>query len=75
MKKYEYRYSPEKDKKLKAERGISFKEVIDWIEAGKVVAIAKHPNPAKYPGQRVYIIEHDGYAYNVPFVREGNTIF
>ena len=70
-----YHYNQIKNQKLKMERGVCFDEVIAWIEAGKIVAVVAHPNQEKYPEQEIYIIENDGYAYNVPFVVDGDTIF
>ncbi len=74
MKNIKYLYDTDKDSKLKKERGIGFNEVITWIEEGKVVAIVNHPNSVKYPGQKIYVIEHEGYGYNVPFLEEGEKI-
>ena len=45
------------------------------IEAGKLVAVKPHPNPVKYPHQMVYLIEHEGYIYLVPFVVEQGRAF
>lgn len=75
MQNIEYHYNQFKDQELKRERGVSFDEVIDWIEAGKVVAVIEHPNQERYPGQKIYIIENEGYAYSVPFVVDGDTVF
>ncbi len=33
------------------------------------------PNPAKYPRQKVMVVEVTGYAYLVPFVEEDNHFF
>ena len=35
-------------------------------------ADGKHPNQERYPGQRIFVVNIDGYAYLVPFV-EGET--
>lgn len=37
--------------------------------------ILAHPNPAKYPKQRVLVVAHDSYAYLVPFVEEKDYYF
>ena len=60
---------------LKKERGISFEDVLYYIKIGKLLAIIKHPLQDKYPGQQMYIIEINNYAYLVPFVETGNEIF
>ena len=71
-----YEFSPEKNKTLIAERGISFEEIIAAIEMGAVVDIIPHPNFAKYPGQSMYLININNYVCAVPFVkREDATVF
>lgn len=74
MTKRKYSLNTDKDEKLKAERAIGFDKITEWIETGKVVAVVTHPNQEKYPGQKIYVIENEGYAYNVPFMKEGDTI-
>ncbi len=64
-----------KNKKLKKERGVSFEEVVAHIEEGKVLVILEHPNPQKYKGQKLAIIEIENYAYVVPYIEKGDTIF
>ncbi|MEZ4710368.1 MAG: hypothetical protein R3A44_24410 [Caldilineaceae bacterium] len=34
-----------------------------------------HPNSAKYPQQRMYIVAIDGYEYLVPYVENDSEIF
>jgi len=34
-----------------------------------------HPNQERYPGQRIFVIEIDGYAYLVPFVETEKEVF
>ncbi len=75
MNKQEYCYNQSKNERLKAERGINFDDIIDLIARGKVVAVIAHPNQEKYPEQKIYVIENEGYAYNVPFVKNEGVIF
>lgn len=70
-----YRWNPEKNLKLKAERGISFEQVTMHIEQGNLIDIVVHPESKKYPGQKILIVEIDNYAYLVPFVEDDNGIF
>ncbi len=70
-----YEYSIEKSRKLKEERGISFEEIIYYIENGHLIDTVRHPNETKYAGQYFYVVDVDGYVYLVPFVRQGDTIF
>lgn len=71
-----FNFSPENNKILVQERGVSFEEVIDVIIGGGVVEITDHPNKDKYPKQKVYFLNIDNYVYAVPFVYENDsTIF
>ena len=65
-----FRWSPEKNDALKADRGISFERVVVAIESDGLLDILAHPNQAKYPRQRVLVVACDDYAYLVPFVEE-----
>ncbi len=68
-------WNNEKNEELKSERGISFEDVIYYVEHGKLLAIVEHHNPGKYPNQRIYIIEIENYAYLVPFIESDEEIF
>ena len=63
-----FKWDPGKNDKLRAERGISFEEVVYHIERGDVLDILEHPNQEKYEGQRVLIVRVEDYAYLVPFI-------
>ena len=34
-----------------------------------------HPNEKKYPGQRVFVVNVDGYAHLVPYIETEEHIF
>ena len=70
-----FRWNPEKNETVKAERGISFECVVVSIEAGGLLDIMAHPNQTKYPRQRVLVVVCDNYAYLVPFVEEEDYFF
>ncbi|MCZ2099366.1 MAG: toxin [Anaerolineae bacterium] len=70
-----FRWSPEKNEQLKLERGVSFESVVVAVEADGLLDILTHPNPARYPGQRVLVVASDGYVYLVPFVEEKDHFF
>jgi len=38
-------------------------------------AILKHKNQVRYPGQKIYIVEINNYAYLVPFIETEREIF
>ncbi|MEK7879458.1 MAG: hypothetical protein AAB285_06325, partial [candidate division NC10 bacterium] len=52
-----FAWDTEKNEKLKAERGISFEEIVFHIERGDVLDISEHPNPDRYGGQRVFVVD------------------
>ena len=69
------RWNEEKNRRLKEERGICFEEVVLKIEKGEVLDLLEHPNQERYPGQRIFVVEIDGYAYLVPFVETEKEVF
>jgi uncharacterized DUF497 family protein len=70
-----FRWNLEKNDMLRSERGISFESIVVAVEAGGLLDILAHPNPAKYPKQRVLVVALDNYAYLVPFVEEADYFF
>jgi len=69
-----YSWNNEKNRRLKAERNVSFEEVVFYIERGQLLDIVEHPNQEKYRGQRIFIVNIDDYAYLVPFVETEREI-
>jgi uncharacterized DUF497 family protein len=70
-----FSWDPDKNEKLKAERHISFEEIIFYIEQGLVLDILEHPNKEKYPNQQIFVVRVEDYVYLVPFVEEENRIY
>lgn len=70
-----FRWSAEKNEVLRQERGITFEEVTVAVEAGHLLDVVEHPNPKKYPRQKVLVVEVAGYAHLVPFVEEDDHFF
>ncbi|HYA37743.1 MAG TPA: toxin [Candidatus Methylomirabilis sp.] len=70
-----FRWSHEKNEQLKAERNISFEEIVLAIEADGLLDIVVHTNPGKYPNQRMLVVAVEHYAYLVPFVEEVEYYF
>ncbi len=70
-----FRWSPEKNDVLRQERGVTFEEVTVAIEAGGLLDIVAHPNPRKYPRQKILVVDIASYACLVPFVEEGDHFF
>lgn len=69
------RWSHDKNDELKAERGISFEEIVLAMEADGILDVLRHPNSGKYPNQLVFVVALDGYAHLVPFVEEPEYYF
>ena len=70
-----FAFDPEKDAKLRRERGMGFEDIIALIEAGKLLRVLEHENRDKYPNQWIYEVDVGGYVYVVPVVRDGDTLF
>jgi hypothetical protein len=68
-------WSEIKNTLLKAERDVCFEDVQAAIEEGGLLADIDHPLQSRYSGQRVWIVEYDGYAYVVPYVEDNEKIF
>lgn len=69
-----FAWDTQKNEKLKAERGISFEEIVFHIERGDVLDILEHPNQDRYGGQRVFVVDVQNYAYLVPFEETENEV-
>jgi uncharacterized DUF497 family protein len=70
-----YEWDPEKNEWLKAERNISFEQIIFHLARGDVWKIADHPDQENYPGQRIYFVIVEEYIHLVPPVVEKDYIF
>jgi uncharacterized DUF497 family protein len=68
-------WNDEKNRQLKAERKVSFEEIVFYIERGQLLDIVEHPNQERYGGQRIFIVKIRDYAYLVPFVETECEIF
>jgi len=70
-----FEWNSEKNNQLKAERGISFEDVVFYIGRGDVLDIIPHPHQSKYPGQRMFIMNIENYVYLVPFMENQDIIY
>jgi uncharacterized DUF497 family protein len=68
-------WSPEKNQQLIEERGISFEDVVFYLQQGALLDDIEHPNREKYPNQRVFVIDIEGYVHLVPYVESSKDIF
>jgi uncharacterized DUF497 family protein len=70
-----FSWNDEKNAALIQERGISFEEIVFHIEAGDLLDLLEHPNRVRYPNQRLFVVEVEGYAYLIPFVEDEYEVF
>ena len=64
-----------KNQQLISERGISFEDIVFYLQQGALLDDIEHPNNDKYPNQRVFVINIDDYAHLVPYVEDRKEIF
>ena len=70
-----FAWNEDKNEILKNARGISFEEVVFHIRRGDLLDVLEHPSPERYSGQRIFVVDVDGYAYLVPFVEDADVVF
>ena len=64
-----------KNIELIEERNISFEDVVFYLQQNALLDDIEHPNQRKYPNQRVFVINVEGYAYLVPYIESKDEIF
>ncbi|MFA6823172.1 MAG: toxin [Geobacter sp.] len=70
-----FRWNHQKNSELKAERDITFEQMVLAIEADGLLDVVQHPNIDKYPNQLIFVVAYEGYVYLVPFVEESEYYF
>ena len=70
-----FSFNLDKNKILIQERKISFEQIIEIISEKGALLDIKHPNPEKYPNQKMFVVEIDNYTYSIPYVLDGNKYF
>ena len=70
-----YNWNDDKNSLLKKQRGLSFEEIVVAILNNQILDVLEHPDRQKYPNQKLYIVEYQGYAYVVPYVEKEGEIF
>jgi uncharacterized DUF497 family protein len=68
-------WNPAKNDQLKRERGIAFETIAYYLDQAQVLAVTAHPNPERYPNQRLFVFQINDYIYLVPFVESDTEIF
>ena len=59
-------WNDEKNEWLERERGLTFEDVIFHLTHEGLLDTIERPNQKQYPGQRIFVINVDGYACVVP---------
>ena len=70
-----YDWNDDKNDLLKKSRCVSFEQVVLAIVSGDLVDRVRHPNPEKYPNQRIFFVKIEDYIYSVPYVEDDEKIF
>jgi uncharacterized DUF497 family protein len=68
-------WDPEKNTLLKAERGVSFEDIVFHMMAGDILETIEHPNQERYPGQQIHVGAVEDHVYLVPFVESEEEVF
>lgn len=71
----QFNWNEAKNNLLKVESNVSFEEIVRAILSGGLLDVAQHPNPDKYPNQKIFIVFLNDYVYVVPFVENKQEIF
>ena len=72
---FQIAWDPDKNSWLKNTRGITFEEIVFFIEHGGLVEIIEHPNRDRFGHQMVLVMNILNYIYLVPFVIAKNGVF
>ena len=67
-------WNPEKNNKLKEERGFGFEDVVEAIDSSGLLDDLCH-HSGQYKNQRLYVVDLNGYAIVVPYVEEAEHVF
>jgi hypothetical protein len=65
----------EKKAELKARHGFGFERILVALAEGALLDERVHPNANRHRHQRQLVVEIEGYAWVVPFVSDGETVF
>ena len=69
----DFLFDEEEDLLLRERRGVCFHDVIRSVEQNGILLDMPHPAKHRYPNQRIFIVEIDGYAFCVPYAIDGDT--
>ncbi len=57
------------------ERGLSFEDIVFYLQRDALLDDIEHPNKEKYPNQRIFVLNINDYVYLVPYVEDSKEIF
>lgn len=64
-----------KNEQLIVERGISFEEIVFYIENDGLLDDIAHPNSQDYSHQRIFVVAVESYIYLVPYIENNDELF
>jgi uncharacterized DUF497 family protein len=70
-----FEWDESKNEQLKTQRGVSFEDVFLAISENRLLNILPHHNLAKYPNQKLFIVQIRNYVYYVPFIEDEHSVF
>jgi len=70
-----YNWNAEKNDQLIAERGVSFEEIVFYIENGGLLDEIAHPNAQDYAHQRIFVVAVENYVHLVSYVENDGEYF
>ncbi len=68
-------WNEEKNDWLRQVRAVTFEEILYHLQVGGILDVIGHSQAEKYSGQRIFVVNLEGYAYLVPFVESADGIF
>jgi len=68
-------WNEEKNARLLEKRGITFEEMVFHIVHDDLLDTIEHPNQELYHGQKIFVVNVEGYVCLVPFVENEETYF
>ena len=70
-----FEWDSDKNKWLKKVRGITFDDVVFYINQGCLLDTIPHPDTERYSHQKMFILNINDYAYLVPFIEKDQVVF
>ena len=68
-------WSTDKNEWLKKHRDITFEEIVFHILHGGLLDVLEHPNKEQYSGQKIFVVNVEGYVFLVPYVETEESVF